>query len=230
MISRLRSMIGVTYVRDIGSSRAFYELLGFSEQSSGKAGTSAWSAMRHDEVSVLLAMTGQAPDIPPLPMLFYFFYEDVGAVLGALAAAGVAVTRTGHPPHALGGEAKVLDPDGNTILLGQRERTASAAPAADEGDIRFSVLLEAAALVASRGGTQRACELTGPDGRRCPDEASVRLADSLGDSGWFCLAHAEQILVTVPGAFIASHDGEGIAAFLDGRRARLRRYLVATLR
>jgi hypothetical protein len=29
--------------------------------------------------------------------------------------------------------------------------------------------------------------------------------------------HAEQILVTVPGAFIASHDGRGIAAFLAGR-------------
>jgi hypothetical protein len=34
----------------------------------------------------------------------------------------------------------------------------------------------------------------------------VKLADSLGDSGWVCLMHAEQVLVTVPGAFIASHD------------------------
>ena len=105
--------------------------------------------MRHGQVSVLLAMTGQAPDIPPLPRMLYFFYEDIGAVLGALNRAGGA----GHPhrasPHALGGEAKVLDPDGNTVLLGQRERSAAQAPADDDGHIRFSILREAAALVAS---------------------------------------------------------------------------------
>ena len=126
------------------------------------------------------------------------------------------VTRTGHPPHALGGEAKVLDPDGNTVLLGQRERSAAQAPADDDGHIRFSILREAAALVASRGGAPQ-CDVTGQGGRRCPDQAEVKLADSRGDSAWACLMHAEQILVTVPGAFIASHDGRGIAAFLAGR-------------
>jgi hypothetical protein len=33
----------------------------------------------------------------------------------------------------------------------------------------------------------------------------VKLADSLGDSGWVCLMHTEQIL-TVPGVFIVRHD------------------------
>ena len=32
-------------------------------------------------------------------------------------------------------------------------------------------------------------------------------------------AHAGQILVTIPPAFIASHDDRGIAAFLAHRRA-----------
>ena len=44
----------------------------------------------------------------------------------------------------------------------------------------------------------------------------MKLADSLGDSVWACLPHAEEILVTVPAAFIASHDDRGIAAFLAG--------------
>ncbi len=174
--------------------------------------------MRYEEVSVLLAMTGPAPGIPPLPMLFYFFYEDLSAVVGALDRAGVPVTRTGHPPHALGGEVKVLDPDGNTVLLGQRERPTSQAPADDEGHIRFSILREAAALVASRGGAPQGCEVTVPDSQRCPNQAEVKLADSLGDSAWACLMHAEQILVTVPAAFIASHDDRGIAAFLADRQ------------
>jgi predicted enzyme related to lactoylglutathione lyase len=78
-------------------------------------------------------------DIPQLPLLFYFFYADVDAVIRNLGAAGVPVTPTGHPPHALGGEVKVLDPDGNTVLLGQREPCASQPPAADDGaTVRFS--------------------------------------------------------------------------------------------
>jgi hypothetical protein len=163
---------------------------------------------------VLLAATGPALDIPPVPLLFYFFYDDIEAVVGVLEEAGVRVTRTGHPPHALGGEVKVLDPDGNTVLLGQQERSASAAPAEDEGLIRFSILREAAALVSARGGAPQACQAGARVGGRCPDQAEVKLADSLGDSAWFCLPHAEQILVTVPAAFIASHDDRGIAAFL----------------
>lgn len=217
MAPQVQSMIAVTYVKDIGTSRAFYELLGFQEHSSGKADKSAWSVMRCGQLSVLLAMTGPALDIAPLPLLFYFFCQDLGAVLGAFDQARVPVTRTGHPPHAPGGEAKVLDPDGNTVLLGQRERPAAQPPAEDEGEIRFSILREAAALVAARGGARQACQVTGPDSQRCPEQAEVKLADSLGDSAWACLAHAGQILVTVRGAFVASHDGTGIAAFLAGR-------------
>jgi catechol 2,3-dioxygenase-like lactoylglutathione lyase family enzyme len=209
-------MVAAAYVTDIDASRAFYRLLGFREHSSGKAEISAWSVMQHEEVSVLLASTGPALDIPALPLLFYFFYDNIEAVAGVLEGAGVPVVRTGHPPHALGGEIKVLDPDGNTVLLGQRERPASQAPAEDEGLIRFSVLREAAALVSARGGAPRACQVTGREGGRCPGQAEVKLADSLGDSVWACLPHAEEILVTVPAAFIASHDDRGIAGFLAG--------------
>src|SRR6266568_3888216 len=68
----------------------------------------------------------------------------------------------------------------------------------------------------SRGGAPQACQVTGRDGGRCPNQAEVKLADSLGDSVWACLPHAEDILVTVPAAFIASHDDRGIAVFLVG--------------
>jgi catechol 2,3-dioxygenase-like lactoylglutathione lyase family enzyme len=213
-------MIAVTYVKDIAASRAFYELLGFREYSTGQEEASAWSVMRNGQVSVLLAMTTLAADIPPLPMLFYLFYEDIGAVACTLERAGVPLTRTGHPPHALGGEMRVLDPDGNTVLVGQRERSASGVPADDEGRIRFSVLQEAATLVAARGGARQACEVVNRHGGRCRDQAEVKLADSAGDSAWTCLVHAEQILITVPGAFIANPDAPGIATFLAGRGDR----------
>ncbi len=216
MIPRARSMIAATYVHDIDASRAFYRLLGVHEHSSGKEEDSAWTVMRHEGVSVLLASTGPALEVPALPLLFYFFYDDIEAVIGVLERAGGPVIRTGHPPLALGGVVKVLDPDGNTVLLGQRERPASAAPAEDEGLIRFSVLREAAALVSAQGGARQACQAGGRAGGRCPDQAQVKLADSRGDSAWVCLPHAEEILVTVPAAFIASHDDRGLAAFLAG--------------
>jgi catechol 2,3-dioxygenase-like lactoylglutathione lyase family enzyme len=212
MMPQVTSMVASAYVHDIDAARVFYGLLGLHEHSSGKAETSAWSVMQHKEVSVLLTSTRPALEVPALPLLFYFFYEDVEAVVGGLEAAGVPVTRTGHPPHALGGEVKVLDPDGNTVLLGQRERPTSRAAADDEGLIRFSILREAAALVSSQGATLRTCS-----SGRCPNQADVKLADSLGDSAWVCLPHAEEILVTVPAAFIASHDARGIAAFLASR-------------
>jgi hypothetical protein len=45
----------------------------------------------------------------------------------------------------------------------------------------------------------------------------VKLADSAGDTAWACLAHADEIVVTVPGAFVASQDDRGIGAFLSRR-------------
>jgi hypothetical protein len=76
--------------------------------------------MQHEGVSVLLASAGPSLEVPALPLLFYFYfyyddieyfyYDDIEAVAGVLEAAGVPVIRTGHPPHALGGEVKAVDP------------------------------------------------------------------------------------------------------------------------
>ena len=219
MTPAVQSMIAATYVRDIGTSRSFYELLGFQEQSSGKADTSAWSALHHNGHVVLLASTRPPLGIPPLPLLFYFYVDDLDAVVGVLGAAGVDVAPMGHPPHALGGEAKLLDPDGNTVLLGQHERSASQPPAADDvASPHFSLLKEAAALVEARGGTTATCQVGEFHGVPCRKKADVKLADAAGDTVWACLAHADEILLTVPGAFIASQGDDGLAAFLSRRR------------
>lgn len=105
---------------------------GSASSSSGRADTSAWLALHRDGHYVLLASTRPPLDIPRLPLLLYFYFDDLDAVVGALDAARVEVAHMGHPPPALGGEVKLLDPDGNTVLLGQRERSASQPPAADD--------------------------------------------------------------------------------------------------
>jgi predicted enzyme related to lactoylglutathione lyase len=212
------SMVAVTYVRDIDASRAFYELLGFREQRAGRAETSAWSSLEQGEHLLLLTSTRPPLEIPQLPLLFYFFFDDVEGVLAALTEAGIEVIRLGRAPHALGGEAKVTDPDGNTVLLGQREPSAvRVGGSAPDAVSRFSLLREAAAVVAARGTPGHSCQVHASDGQPCELTAEVRLADSAGTSAWACLGHAEEVLVMVPGAFVASDEEHGIAAFLARR-------------
>ena len=219
MAATVQSMVAATYVRDIDSSRGFYELLGFREEAAGTADTSALSYLYHNGHFVLLAYTQPPLGVPPVPLLFYFFYDDLDSVVGTVRAAGVEAVHMGHPPHALGGEVKVLDPDGNTVLLGQRERSPSQPEAAgDERAPHFSLLKEAAAAVAAHGGTTAACQVSNLYGVACQEKADIKLADSGGETAWACLAHADEILMSVPGAFIASQDNQGIAAFLSRRR------------
>lgn len=208
----VESVIAVTYVRDIDAARGFYELLGFSAQSARETDSSAWLVLRQGEHTVLLTASRPRLEVPALPLLFYFFYDDLEPVLAGLESAGVAVARLGHAPHAAGGEARIADPDGNTILLGQRQQSG---PADDPTAVsRFSLLREAAAAVAAGGGPVASCQVGGPAGEACAAAAEVRLADSAGSAIWACLAHAEDVLVQVPSAFVASDEGAGIANFL----------------
>ncbi len=181
--------------------------------------TAGWAYLQQNEHFLLLASTQPALDVPRLPLLFYFFFDDIDSVLTALEEAGAQPVRVGYPPHALGGEVRVADPDGNTVLLGQREASASQEAVADDAaSPRFSLLREAAALVAAEGGTTASCLVGDPHGGPCPRKADVKLADSAGNMVWACLTHADEILMTVPGAFIASQDSQGIAGFLSARR------------
>ena len=215
----VQEMVATTYVRDIDVSGRFYELLGFHEQSSGKAANSAWSALHGGSYTVVMASTTPPLELPALPLLFYFYFDDVDAAIDVVRAGGIDVLHLGYPPHALGGEAKVLDPDGNTILLGQRERSASQPPLAEEqAPPQFSLLKEAAAVVAARGAASTVCQVRDMDRKRCRQKARIKLADAAGNSMWACLDHADEILVTVRGAFIASPAEEGVAGYLSRRR------------
>lgn len=213
-------MVAATYVADIGVSRAFYELLGFEEQSSGQAATSAWSALHHGTSQILLASTKPGLEIPRLPLLFYFFFDDVSAVVGNLQTAGIAADHMGFPAHAAGGELRLADPDGNTVLIGQRQRSVSQPPLRDdEAQSRFSLLREAAAVVSARGGPRTRCQIGNPRGVPCDNGAEIKLADPSGSAAWACLDHADEVLVVVRGAFIALHGETGLTEYLAHRAA-----------
>ena len=219
MTAGLESMVATTYVADIDRSRAFYELLGFREHSTGRAPTAAWCVLHQGQHYVLLGSTRPPLKVPALPLHFYFYYDDVDAVTACLRAAGVTSVHMGHPPHALGGEVKLRDPDGNTILIGQRERSDSQTITPDDpGSPHFSLLREAAALIEAQGGVSLDCEVAQAGGARCSHKAEVKLADSGGHAVWACLNHADEILMVVHGAFIASQDQPGLDEYLASRR------------
>jgi catechol 2,3-dioxygenase-like lactoylglutathione lyase family enzyme len=248
MANAVESMVAATYVRNLEASRAFYELLGFREVRSGASPDSAFSELASDVYDILLVVTSPPLELARLPLLYYFFYADLAAQLAALTAAGATFEHLGFPPHALGGEVRLTDPDGNTVLAGQRlaepacetraggtpasqlpadrltagsspadGAAAGARPADDEGS-RFSLLREAAAAVAERGTPGIRCQVSGEQWVPCGEAAEVRIADPSGDTVWACLGHADEILVSVPGAFLTSPEERGIAAFLATRR------------
>jgi hypothetical protein len=217
--AKVTSFVATTWVRDLDVSRIFYAALGFTEQLSGTNPTSAWSSLRQGDHLILLATSQPALDVPRFPLLFYFWVDDLERATEALVTVGHPVQHMGYPPHALGGEARTTDPDGNTVLVGQAVHAGGAAAVPpDDPDQRFSLLREAAALAAHREGAQMTCQLPELDGRLCSQPAEVKLADSWGETAWACLPHAEAALINAPAAFIASPDDRGLASLRRTRR------------
>jgi hypothetical protein len=113
----LQTMVAATYVRNIDKSRAFYELLGFDEHSSGRAATSAWCSLHQGTYQVLLAYTSPPLDVPALPLHLYFFYDDVDAARVATLGSASGWCQVGEPagtPCLRKAEVKLADPSGSS--------------------------------------------------------------------------------------------------------------------
>lgn len=65
------------------------------------------------------------------------------------------------------------------------------------------------------------CAVGTPDGDDCPDPPEIKLADGSGASAWSCVAHAEEVLISARGVFIAADEPDGLVAFLALRGRRL---------
>jgi catechol 2,3-dioxygenase-like lactoylglutathione lyase family enzyme len=213
--------VPVCYVRELDKSRAFYELFGLSELRSGGDGEARWSYLQCGELTVLVAEV-HPPLIPvELPLLMYLYVDDVAAVTRRLQQAGRAVDLVGYPDHAPGGEARTLDPDGNTVLFGQRAAIPEedrVAPTAERA--RFSLIRQAAEAVSRRGGAPSHCQIGGPGDEQCTEPADVKLADPWGETVWGCMNHVDEVLISARSAFIATEDAHGLGPYLQSRRAR----------
>jgi catechol 2,3-dioxygenase-like lactoylglutathione lyase family enzyme len=232
MPSEVRSVVPVIYVADQARSQAFYELIGLPVTAEGEGDGWRWALLQSAELSVMLAAGDEPPQPDSGPAVLYVVLAAIDPVLAALKAAGHQVEHLGYPDHAPGGEARVADPDGHGLMLGQATAVAPApaspahAPAAgaqrgDEtlAEARGGMLRAAAAAVARRGGgTTQQCQIGLSGGTACPADAEVKLADSWGDTAWACITHADEVLVNARGAFIATEDAQGLSQFLRLRR------------
>ncbi|MFF5174658.1 VOC family protein [Micromonospora sp. NPDC000089] len=221
MQSGVQAQVPVLYVADADAARRFYEIFGYAETRTGGDGDSRWSYLQCGELTLLLAQVTPRLVTVELPLLIYLYVEDLEPTVERLTVAGYPVERAGYPEHAPGGECRTTDPDGNTVLFGQRRAVpAQARVERPGGEARFSLIREAAEAVSRRGGAPARCQIGAPDGEACPEAAEVKLADSWGDTVWSCVAHAEETLLNARGAFLATEDGQGLGPFLRARQAQ----------
>jgi catechol 2,3-dioxygenase-like lactoylglutathione lyase family enzyme len=220
MQGSVSAAVPVCYVKNLAPSRAFYGLFGYAEQRSGGDGDATWCYLQCGENTLLLAAV-QPPLIQvELPLLIYFYVDDLAAVRTRLEEAGHPVELAGHPDHARGGEARTVDPDGNAVLFGQRAAAAGDGRRAATGDqARQSLLQQAAEAVSRRGGAPATCQVGRTGGDPCPESAEVKLADPWGETVWACLTHADEALIDARSAFIATEDEHGLGPWLRQRRA-----------
>ena len=213
------SLTPVLYVGDLAAAKGFYALLGFEELFTGDEGGGGWAYLRCGELNLLLAIGGEGDGTADRGQVqLYCQTDDLSAVHQRLAAAQARFEHLGNPPHAPGGEIRVLDPDGHAVMVAQ---TAGAArdEQEQEPDNRLGVLHRAVEAAKQRGGEHESiCHVGTFGGGRCHEEAEVKLVDSWGDSAWSCLPHAEEVLFNVNSAFVASSESEGVTAYLARRR------------
>ena len=209
-------MVVAIRVRDLTVSRRFYQALGFLDESGDLASGTACAALRHRECGLLLTESVPIPR-GQRPLLLGLLVDDVDAIVGALRDGGFDVSSSANP-RAPWVRASVPDPEGNTVLIGQAVQRATYPDTSADGAMTGrSLFAETAAWLAAEKLTSN-CQVRDVDLRPCTQSAAVKLADSAGESVWACLDHADEILVTVRGAFIASHADPGVLSFLARRR------------
>ncbi|MDM4780847.1 hypothetical protein [Micromonospora sp. b486] len=111
-----------------------------------------------------------------------------------------------------GGEARTVDPDGT--------RSCSPARCPPHRPSRTGGPRRSAQVAARRDGAPGHCRSGGPRGEPCAEPAEVKLADSWGDTVWGCLTLTDEALGNARGAFLATEDSTGLAAYLAARQAR----------
>ena len=114
------SLIPMAFVKSITRSVAFYGKLGFvvshSHTPDGRA-EPVWVSLQSGSAHLMLSEATAPIDPREQAILFYVYSKDVVAFRTTLLEAGVDAGVMNHPFWAQGGEFRVTDPDGYTLLV-----------------------------------------------------------------------------------------------------------------
>jgi len=113
---RVRSLVPMAHVAEIGASIAFYERLGFAVGGSftppGEDSPS-WVSLRSEGAELMLARADEPVVAEQQAVLFYLYCDDVGAMHKLLGEAGPIKTPFYNPD----GEFRLVDPDGYVVMV-----------------------------------------------------------------------------------------------------------------
>jgi catechol 2,3-dioxygenase-like lactoylglutathione lyase family enzyme len=120
MPSNLKSLVPLAYVADVERSVAFYTTLGFEVgnlHTPDDTTRPTWAALELHEARIMLAQASD-PVVPEQQaVLFYLYYDDIGAEHARLSAAGLAPGAMAYPFYCPKGEFRLVDPDGYCLML-----------------------------------------------------------------------------------------------------------------
>ena len=117
---RVASLVPMAHVADVGASAAFYAALGFEACSSftppGEDRPS-WLWLRSGGAELMLARASEPVVASRQAVLFYVYCEDVEAMRGRIAEAGLDPGPIAKPFYNPGGEFRLVDPDGYVVIV-----------------------------------------------------------------------------------------------------------------
>lgn len=120
--SSIVSLVPMAHVKDVLRSVRFYEQLGFQVRDTFKKNSEvvSWASMHSGDAEIMFALASDTVIRGMQGVLFYLYTDDVRKFKGELERKNIAVSAISFPFYMPRGEIRVEDPDGYTLLIGQR--------------------------------------------------------------------------------------------------------------
>jgi predicted enzyme related to lactoylglutathione lyase len=116
----LKSLVPLAHVRDVRRALAFNRKLGFEEGDTHtpEGGSEpVWAWLRSGGAQLMVAAATEPVKPDDQAVLFYIYCDDVAGFRAQLVQAGVEAGPIRSPFYAPGGEFRVVDPDGNVLMI-----------------------------------------------------------------------------------------------------------------
>jgi catechol 2,3-dioxygenase-like lactoylglutathione lyase family enzyme len=123
MTAKVKGLVPMAFAADVPRSIDFYKLLGMEVRHSLRdpKGEIKWVFLACDRAELMLAIASDPVIASQQAVLFYLYTSDLVALREHLLASRVKVSPITYPDHMPKGEARVYDPDGYCLLIGQPE-------------------------------------------------------------------------------------------------------------